>query len=156
MRQAEPPSSSRSSLFLIGQNSRGNWVVQDQRGLCGGIFVDRAKALRFAMFENGNRPQAVVLVPGVFELDMGRKPCTARQTVQSYKSDKKRVCEKVRGYAIPWDAGAIAVVARVSAQGHQGTTRWEERHAPRGWKLRATQFPSAARCLGSRCRLQPV
>jgi hypothetical protein len=68
MRQAEPPS---SSLFLIGQNSRGIWVVQDHRGVCGGLFVDRAEALRFAMFENGNRPQAVVMVPGVFELDMG-------------------------------------------------------------------------------------
>jgi len=77
MRQAEPPSSSRSSLFLIGQNSRGNWVVQDQRGVCGGLFVDRAEALRFAMFENGNRPQAVVMVPGVFELDMSRKAGTA-------------------------------------------------------------------------------
>jgi hypothetical protein len=56
---------------MIGKNSRGNWVVQDQRGLCGGIFVDRAEALRFAMFENGDRPQAVIMVVGVFELDMG-------------------------------------------------------------------------------------
>jgi hypothetical protein len=56
----------------MGQNSRGNWVVQDQRGMCGGLFVDRVTALRFAMFENGNRPQAVVMVPGVFELDMKR------------------------------------------------------------------------------------
>jgi hypothetical protein len=71
MRQAEPPSSSRSSLFLIGKNSRGNWVVQDPRGLRGGLFVDRAEALRFAMFENGNRPQAVIMVAGVFELDLG-------------------------------------------------------------------------------------
>jgi hypothetical protein len=56
MKQAKPSSSSTTSLFLIGQNSRGNWVVQDQRGLRGGLFVDRAEALRFAMFENGNRP----------------------------------------------------------------------------------------------------
>jgi hypothetical protein len=70
MRQAEVPCS-RSSL-LIGQNRQGNWVVQDQRGLCGGIFFNRAEALRFAMFENGNRPQGVLMVPGVFELDMNR------------------------------------------------------------------------------------
>jgi hypothetical protein len=69
MRQAEVPCS-RSSLFLLGQDRQGNWVVQDQRGLCGGIFVNRAEALRFAMFENGNRPQGVLMVPGVFELDM--------------------------------------------------------------------------------------
>lgn len=63
---------SRSMLFLMGRDSHGNWVVQDRRGLCGGIFVDRKSALRFAMFENGNRPQAVLMVPGVFELDMNR------------------------------------------------------------------------------------
>ena len=67
------PSRSKSSLFLIGKNSRGNWVVQDQKGLCGGLFVDRAEALKFAMFENGNRPQAVIMVPGILELDMSGK-----------------------------------------------------------------------------------
>jgi hypothetical protein len=76
MVKGEPPSLSRSdsSLFLIGKNSRGNWVVQDQRGLRGGLFVDRAEALKFAMFENGNRPQAVIMVPDVLELDMSPKP----------------------------------------------------------------------------------
>jgi hypothetical protein len=90
MRQAEPPSSSRSSLFLIGQNSRGIWVVQDHRGVCGGLFVDRAEAIRFAMFENGNRPQAVVMVPGVFELDMSRKPRTAHQLPLDIDARKRR------------------------------------------------------------------
>jgi hypothetical protein len=65
----EPPSS-KSSLFFIGKDSRGNWVVQDQQHRCGGLFTDRAEALRFALFENGHRPQAVVMVPGIFELDM--------------------------------------------------------------------------------------
>jgi hypothetical protein len=58
---------------MIGKDSRGNWVVQDDQGSCGGLFVNRAEALKFAMFENGNRPQAVVMVPGVLELDMSRK-----------------------------------------------------------------------------------
>jgi hypothetical protein len=61
-------------LFRIGRNSRGNWVVQDQSGLCGGLFVDRAEAVKFAMFENGNRPQAVIMVPGILELDMCAQP----------------------------------------------------------------------------------
>ena len=74
MDRPPPPSCSRSSLFLVGRNSRGNWVVQDQNGLCGGLFVDRAEALKFAMFENGNRPQAVIMVPGILELDMSCKP----------------------------------------------------------------------------------
>jgi len=71
------PSCSRSSLFLVGRNSRGNWVVQDQNGLRGGLFVDRAEALKFAMFENGKRPQAVIMVPGILELDMSRKPAAS-------------------------------------------------------------------------------
>jgi hypothetical protein len=79
MRQTERPLSSKSSLLLIGQNSRWSWVVQDPRGPCGGLFVDRAEALRFAMFEKGNRPQAVIMVPGVFELDMRRIPGTAHR-----------------------------------------------------------------------------
>jgi hypothetical protein len=57
----------------MGQDSRGNWVVQDQSGDCGGIFVDRATALRFAMFESGDEPQPVILVSGVFELDMSQR-----------------------------------------------------------------------------------
>jgi len=74
MRKAEPPSRPKHSLFMIGKNSRGNWVVQDQRGTCGGLFVDRVKALRFALFENGNNPQAVVMVPGILELNMSGQP----------------------------------------------------------------------------------
>jgi hypothetical protein len=76
MGQFKPPSSqsrSNSSLFYIGKDSRGNWIVQDQKGLRGGLFVDRKEALRYALFENGNEPRAVVMVPGVFELDMSRK-----------------------------------------------------------------------------------
>jgi hypothetical protein len=71
---AQPqPERARPSLFFIGRDSRGNWVVQDQEHLRGGLFVDRAVALRFALFENGNRPQAVVMVPGVLELDLSGK-----------------------------------------------------------------------------------
>jgi len=77
MKHVEPPSpepSPQIPLFMIGKDSRGHWVVQDKHGICGGLFVNRAEALRFAMFENGNRPQAVIMVPGVLELDMNRKP----------------------------------------------------------------------------------
>ena len=86
MDNGEPPSSSNDgppsinrakSLFRVGRNSRGNWVVQDQTGLCGGMFVNRAEAVKFAMFENGNQPQAVIMVPGILELDMSRNPRTA-------------------------------------------------------------------------------
>jgi hypothetical protein len=58
---------SRSALFFIGTDRHGNWVVRDQTGLCGGLFVNRSDALRFAMLENGRRPQAVIMVPGIHE-----------------------------------------------------------------------------------------
>jgi hypothetical protein len=64
----------RSPLFFVGKNSQGHWVVQDQDHLRGGLFVDRAEALRFALFENGNRPQAVIMAPGVLEIDMSATP----------------------------------------------------------------------------------
>jgi len=77
MVESEPPSTRSPSLrrlFRVGRDSRGNWVAQDQQGLCGGLFAKRADALKFAMFENGNRPQAVIMVPGIIELDMSARP----------------------------------------------------------------------------------
>lgn len=55
---------------MIGRDSRGNWVAQDQSGSRGGLFVDRADALKFARAENGNRPYEVIMVSGILELDM--------------------------------------------------------------------------------------
>jgi hypothetical protein len=67
-------SNSRSSTFLLGQDSRGHWVVQDEQHLCGGVFFDRAEALKFAMFEPGGQPRAIILTPGIFELDLSHAP----------------------------------------------------------------------------------
>ena len=66
MRQGETflSGGSEAALFLIGQNRRGQWVVQDQRGRRGGLFISRAAALKYALFENGNRPQLVVTIAG--------------------------------------------------------------------------------------------
>ena len=77
MRHTEPPSPSlcsQSPMFLIGRDSEGHWVVRDLQGLRGGLFVDRTKALKFALFENGNRPQAVIMVPGILELGLSAEP----------------------------------------------------------------------------------
>jgi hypothetical protein len=82
MRHAEPPSPGLCSevpLFLVGRDRAGHWVARDTQGLRGGLFVDRSEALKFALFENGNRPQAVVTVPGILELDMSARPRAARQ-----------------------------------------------------------------------------
>ena len=80
MRHTEPPLPSvcsKTSLFLIGRDREGHWVVRDLKGLRGGLFVGRSEALKYALFENGNRPQAVVMVPGILELDMNAAPALA-------------------------------------------------------------------------------
>jgi hypothetical protein len=70
-----------SPLFLVGKDSHGNWVARDQSGLCGGLFVGRDEALKFARAENGNRPQAIVMVEDVLELDMSATPRVSRNWV---------------------------------------------------------------------------
>jgi hypothetical protein len=103
MSHGERPSPRRpvSGLFLIGKNSRGNWVVQDPSGLHGGVFVDRVHALKYAMSENGNRPRAVVMVPDVLELDLStrpfadgpcvNRPCADEHHSESHPASRKRV-----------------------------------------------------------------
>jgi hypothetical protein len=65
-------------VVLIGRNSRGNWVAQEQNGLYGGLFVNRAAAVRYALFENGRHPEAIVAVSREIELDMGGNPLHRR------------------------------------------------------------------------------
>ena len=69
----EPPSCS-SRIVLIGKNSRGQWVAQHQTGLFGGLFVQRADAVRYALFENGRHPEAIISIGCVLELDMTTLP----------------------------------------------------------------------------------
>ncbi len=37
-----------SHILLVGQDRAGHWIVRETLGLIGGIFVDRASAIRFA------------------------------------------------------------------------------------------------------------
>jgi hypothetical protein len=86
---AEPPSCPKPPLFLIGRDGRGNWVVQDQNGVRGGLFVDRAEALRYVRFENGNLPGAIVAVSGVLELDLNRKPTTTARAADNMTRERR-------------------------------------------------------------------
>ena len=83
-----------SPLFLVGKDSQGHWVARDQSGLCGGIFVGRAEALKFAMAENGNRPQAVVMVDDVLELDLSVTPRTERRSVDAASAGNQQPARK--------------------------------------------------------------
>ena len=74
MKLVEPPScSSASTIVFIGRNGRGQWVAQEQSGLYGGLFVSRAQAVKYALFENGHHPETIVELSREIELDMGDK-----------------------------------------------------------------------------------
>lgn len=64
----EPPT------FYIGRDSRGRWIAQDADHLRGGLFVSRAAAMKFARDEAGDRPQAIVSLDHIIELDFGPRP----------------------------------------------------------------------------------
>lgn len=70
MKITEPPSCC-SNIVLIGKNSRGHWVAKQQNGLFGGLFINRAEAVKYALFENGHHPEAVVEASSALELEMG-------------------------------------------------------------------------------------
>jgi hypothetical protein len=69
----EPPSCHHTIVF-IGKNSRGQWVAREQNGLYGGLFVSRTAAVRYALFENGHHPEAVISSAHLLELDMSTSP----------------------------------------------------------------------------------
>jgi hypothetical protein len=68
----EPPSCSPavSTIVFIGRNRRGNWVAREQNGLFGGLFVNRAQALKYALFENGHHPETIVELSREIELEI--------------------------------------------------------------------------------------
>ena len=76
----EPPScSSPSTIVFIGRNSRGQWVAQEQNGLFGGLFVNRAQAVKYALFENGRHPETIIELSRGIELDMSGRQAGSRQ-----------------------------------------------------------------------------
>jgi hypothetical protein len=66
-------------VVRIGQNSRGQWVAQEQSGLFGGLFKSRIDAVRYALFENGRHPETIIETHGVVELDMSAPAFIAMQ-----------------------------------------------------------------------------
>ena len=87
------PLSRSSSLLFIGTDSRGNWVVRDPAGLCGGLFVNRSEALHFAMLENGRSPQAVIMVPGILEFSIGPAKAAANDSTGVVKTKAQPTAE---------------------------------------------------------------
>lgn len=67
-RAAPPP---RSSRFMVGRDASGHWIVNDIKGLTGGVFADRPAAIHFALVESGYDPGEVCAAPegSVLSLD---------------------------------------------------------------------------------------
>ena len=60
-------------------------MAREQNGVRGGIFVDRAGALKFARFENGSHPHAVVWVNGILELNISAAPASAPEELRAQR-----------------------------------------------------------------------
>ena len=101
MNKSEPPSSrySSASLFLVGKDRDGHWVVQGPKGLCGGLFIGRAEAVKFATYESGNRPQAIIMVPDTLELDMSAGPHTSQRAATAGQDRFSRAAQRQQGLA---------------------------------------------------------
>ncbi len=90
METVDEPPSCGSSLVIIGRNSRGNWVAQENHGLFGGLFVSREQAFKYALFENGHHPEAIVLTGNIVELDMRRRASSIPLTTMDASSSRSR------------------------------------------------------------------
>nr|WP_136626300.1 hypothetical protein [Bradyrhizobium macuxiense] len=75
VKHTEPPSRCpRDVIIFVGRNRHGNWVVRQQNGAFGGLFVNRAQAFKYALFRNGQHPEHIVEVSHEIELDLPVDP----------------------------------------------------------------------------------
>jgi len=83
----EPPScSSPSTIVFIGRNRRGQWVAQEQNGLYGGLFVSRAQAIKYALFENGQHPETRRDDRHLYDIPMRMRRRSSRNPTQGWTS----------------------------------------------------------------------
>lgn len=48
-----PAPQSASAAFVLGQNTRGQWVIKEVHGLMEALFINRKDAVRSALYESG-------------------------------------------------------------------------------------------------------
>jgi hypothetical protein len=61
---AKPP------RFVVGPDGDGHWVVWDRRALCGGSFVNRDDAVRYARFESEGSAGQVTLSSDIVHFEV--------------------------------------------------------------------------------------
>lgn len=55
------------TLYRLGRDPRGNWVLSDERGHGEAIFRDRRQAIHYALF-GGSQPGAVLETTACLEM----------------------------------------------------------------------------------------
>ncbi len=68
-------------LFYIGQNRRGFWVAREAEGRCGGVFLLRRSAVRFARKESAPDGCAMMFLNERIELDLENRGSRFAETV---------------------------------------------------------------------------
>ena len=67
------------TVFLVGQDGHGHWVVQENHGLVEGLFVSREDAIRFARDEHDKvRGSLVMLTPKPIAMHCAARAAAAR------------------------------------------------------------------------------
>jgi hypothetical protein len=56
-------------IFLLGQNSAGQWVIRELHGRMEGLFADRKEGIRFALYESGAKNPSVIPINGPLEMN---------------------------------------------------------------------------------------
>jgi hypothetical protein len=59
------------NVLLIGRDAGGHWVVRDLEGRCGGLFVSRDEAAKYARAESLARLPERIVVTAVDSLELG-------------------------------------------------------------------------------------
>jgi hypothetical protein len=75
---------------MVGQDRGGNWVVQEQSGDRGGLFVTRDAALRYVRDENREQQWPVVMISGIIELDVNGRPPAASERLSGTDGQRLR------------------------------------------------------------------
>ncbi|MCP1835488.1 hypothetical protein J2R76_003825 [Bradyrhizobium sp. USDA 4532] len=69
-----PSRNSAPRIVFVGRNRAGNWVVREQLGAFGGLFVNRAQAMKYALYEIRRQPESIIEVTREIELDIHNNP----------------------------------------------------------------------------------
>lgn len=60
----DPLQRQNSARFIIGKDRNGRWVVQDRKGLVGGVFISEQAARHFAADECDHHPGQICRAAG--------------------------------------------------------------------------------------------